>query len=422
MTSFPEQPGASQTVTGSSPAEGSVPSSATPGGSAGAPSPNAPSPSAPSASAPGSPASPGASTVSTSSAASSSKHRSGHLKFDRFELPCVMSHFDIGIIHKIKEFPRGSRKAPKLVLKTSTGNYLLKRRARGKDDAYKVAFCHELQNYLADRKFPLPHLIGTKDENNSMLQLHGQIYELFEFIKGTGYSNTLEQTSDSGKILALFHKLLGDFQSDYTPPQGSYHGSRFVTGSLDKVPETLGKLGVAESGDEIRNICQVLYGAYASATMRVNDLGLDDWPKQIVHSDWHPGNMLFRGNRVVAVIDYDAARVQQRVLDIANGALQFSILGGGDDPTQWPEYVDEGRYKRFLRGYDDVPGCQLSRAELRAIPYLMIEALIAEAAIPIANTGQFARMAGYQFMTMVDRKIKWLQNHAERLAGVLEEG
>jgi Ser/Thr protein kinase RdoA (MazF antagonist) len=358
------------------------------------------------------------------SASTGKIRRTGHLKFDRYELPQVLSNWDIGVIEKLKEFPRGSRKAPKLLIKAGKGTYLLKRRAKGKDDAFKVAFCHELQHYLASKQFPLPHLIGTRTDNNSMLQWGEGTYELFEFIKGIGYDSSLKQTGDSGKTLALFHKLLREFSSEYTPPRGSYHQSRYVSSSLDKVPATLAR--VTEQGsafcDEVSQLCGTLHGYYASAVMRVTDMGMESWPKQIVHSDWHPGNMLFRGSRVVAVIDYDAARIQQRVLDIGNGTLQFSILGGGSDPTQWPDHIDEGRFKRFLRGYDEVPGCQLARAELQAIPWLMTEALIAEAAIPIAATGQFARMAGYQFLKMVECKVRWLHANAERLSGLLEEG
>ena len=101
------------------------------------------------------------------------------------ELAIVLSHFDLGTIEWIKEFPRGSRKAPKLLLRTENGTYLLKRRARGKDDPFKVAFCHQLQLYLAAKQFPLPHLIGTRTENNSMLQFRGATYELFAYVKGT---------------------------------------------------------------------------------------------------------------------------------------------------------------------------------------------------------------------------------------------
>ncbi len=342
--------------------------------------------------------------------------------FSAIELAIVLSYFDTGILEAIQEFPRGSRRAPKLILRGEKGLYLLKRRARGKDDPFKVAFCHALQLYLASRQFPLPHLIGTKRDNNSMLQWKGSIYELFEYIKGTSYDNSLEATADAGKILALFHKLLTEYQPEYEPPQGSYHAARSVAASMEAIPATLAKAEPksVDQADRVREVVQFLHSSYNAAAQRVNEMGLSDWPMQIVHSDWHPGNMLFRGPRVVAVIDYDTARIQQRVIDIANGALQFSIIGGGDDPAQWPDYIDESRFKRFLRGYDSVPNCVLSRAELRTVPPLMIEALIAESVIPIAATGSFQRMEGIGFLLMVERKVRWLQNHAEQLGNVLE--
>lgn len=359
-----------------------------------------------------------ASAVTGQSTGQSMPAGGGRSRFDRDELAIVLSHYDIGVIEAIQEFPRGSRKAPKLLVKTDTGMYLLKRRARGKDDAFKVAFCHAIQLHLAERQFPLPHLIGTRKDNNSMLQWNGQIYELFEYIKGTPYDSSLEATGDSGKILALFHKLLRNFKSKYEPATGSYHSARSVDASMQQIPHTLSKLdpqGFLTHRESIGHLVQFLHASYKDAAKRVEDGGLSEWPSQIVHSDWHPGNMLFRGPRVVAVIDYDAARIQQRILDAANGALQFSILGGGDDPSKWPDYIDESRYKRFLRGYDSVPDAMLSRAELRVIPWLMIEALIAESVIPIAATGSFARMEGVGFMLMVQRKVKWLQKHADAL-------
>jgi len=347
----------------------------------------------------------------------------GREQFEAFELATVLSHYDVGIIQAIQDFPRGSRKAPKLVLRTDAGIYLLKRRARGKEDPFKVAFCHSLQLFLASKQFPLPHLIGTKNENNSMLQWGGATYELFEYIKGSSYDSSLEGTADAGKILSLFHKLLREFNSEYDPPRGSYHESRTVAASMEALPRTLQRKqpeAVQEMGGDFSRLLRFLNDSYNDAAKQVIDAGFNDWPKQIVHSDWHPGNMLFRGPRVVAVIDYDAARVQQRVLDVANGALQFSIIGGGEDPGTWPDYVDESRFKRFLRGYDGVPDAMLSRAELKVIPPLMVEALIAEAVIPIAATGSFARMKGLDFLKMVDRKVRWLQEHADRLSNVLE--
>lgn len=360
---------------------------------------------------------------SGSSHAGSPQPSSTRERFGSRELAIVLSHYDIGTIKTIQDFPRGSRKAPKLILRSSAGTYLLKRRAGGKNDPFKVAFCHNLQLCLARKQFPLPRLIGTKQDNNSMLQLNNYIYELFEFISGTIFDNSPLAATDGGKTLALFHKLLLDYQPQYEPPQGSYHGARCVARSMEAIPSTLAKVdprNATEQADSIQKTIRFLHASYNEAALRVNEMGLSDWPLQIVHSDWHPGNMLFRGSRVVAVIDYDAARIQQRVIDVANGALQFSILGGGEDPATWPSHLDETRFTSFLGGYDSVPGCVVARAELRTVPWLMIEALIAESVIPIAATGSFARMDGVGFLMMVERKVRWLQQRAEDLAHAID--
>lgn len=206
--------------------------------------------------------------------------KGGRQTFAADELAIVLSHYDTGVIDAIREFPRGSRKAPKLVLRTETGLYLLKRRANGKDDAFKVAFCHALQLRLAERQFPLPHLIGTKKDNNSMLQLRDGIYELFEYIKGTSYDNSLEATADSGKVLALFHKLLRDYKPEYEPPTGSYHASRSVAKSFERLPAMLVKLDPeGQRREEMVRLNGFLVEAYNDAAKRVVDAGFDDWPK-----------------------------------------------------------------------------------------------------------------------------------------------
>jgi Ser/Thr protein kinase RdoA (MazF antagonist) len=338
----------------------------------------------------------------------------GREQFGLEELAVVLSHFDIGIVESVNEYPRGSRKAPKLLINAEHGRFLLKRRARGKDDPFKVAFSHAMQLYLAGKQFPLPHLIGTRRDNNSMLQWRGTVYELFEYISGQGYPQTLEATFDSGRTLGLYHKLLLDFRSEWQPSSGSYHAASAVEQGLRMIPSQLSPAG---DSDVVPRL-QFLYESYTQAAQQVEQEGISQWPRQIVHADWHPGNMLFRENYVVAVIDYDAARLLPRVVDVANGALQFSIIGGEEDVSKWPDYLDESRFKRFLRGYDEV--MLLSEAEIRAIPGLMIEALIAEAVFPIAATGSFGRMEGTPFLQMIERKVQWLQRSSAKLVELAE--
>jgi Ser/Thr protein kinase RdoA (MazF antagonist) len=336
-------------------------------------------------------------------------------QFSAEELAVVLSNFDIGTVESVVEFPRGSRKAPKLLIVSEQGKFLLKRRARGRDDPFKVAFTHSLQLYLAAKQFPLPHLIGTKKDNNSMLQWRNGVYELFEYIPGQSFPQTLEATFDAGRVLGLFHKLLEDFKSEWQPPSGSYHAAGAVDQGLRSIAANIPQ---TEENASLQQVIAFLAASYRKGAEKVQTMGIDNWPKQIVHADWHPGNMLFRDAHVVAVLDYDSGRLLPRIIDIANGALQFSIIGGDEDVSKWPEYIDENRFKRFLRGYDEV--MLLSQAEIRTLPPLMIEALIAEAVFPIAATGSFGKVDGVPFLQMVQRKIAWLQKSYDHLVEVAE--
>ena len=334
------------------------------------------------------------------------------------ELAICLSHYDLGSIEDIEEFTRGSRRAPKVVVDCQRGKFLFKRRAKGKDDLAKVAFTHQIQLTLASQNFPLPHLLGTRDDNNSMLVWESGIYEMFEYIVGSGYDASLDATFHSGKILGLYHKLLQDFHSDYRPPTGSYHNAGAIQ---QAIRNTVGSLPMEARppAEELNDTVGALEGAYRSCAAKAEELGLNNWKNQIVHGDWHPGNMLFRDRHIVAVIDYDAARLQQRVIDFANGALQFSILGGADDPATWPAYLDRTRFKRFMLGYDSVN--VISVAELKAVPYLMCEAMIAEGVLPIAATGSFGRLDGFGFLQMVRRKVQWILDHLDELNSVIED-
>ncbi|MBN1942795.1 MAG: phosphotransferase [Phycisphaerae bacterium] len=337
--------------------------------------------------------------------------------FGAEELACCLSHYDLGVVFGIKEFARGSRRAPKVIVECQKGHFLFKRRNKGVEEVKKVAFTHQIQLRLAEQNFPLPHLLGTRDENNSMLVLHDRIYEMQEYIVGSIYDGSLPATEQGGHALGLYHKLLMDFESDFEPVTASYHNAKAIHQAIQKTASALQSR--IETHPPLRETIQFLQNSYYHCAESVNNLGLRDWPMQIVHGDWHPGNMLFQDHLVVAVIDYDTARLQQRVIDLANGALQFSIVGGGANPADWPEHLDLERFGRFLAGYDAVN--VITTDELRAIPFLMCEAMIAEAAIPIAQTGMFGRFDGGDFLTMIQKKVRWIFSHVNELAGIMSD-
>lgn len=328
----------------------------------------------------------------------------GSSTFALGELASVCAHYEVGEIRRVLEYRKGSRRSPKVVLDASTGVYLLKRRARGRDDPYRVAFCHDLQLYLVSRGFPATRLIGTHLKNNSMVQLNGRVYELFEFIEGETFDRTPPPCQHAGELLRLLHGLAREYHSRWPPPAWSYHDDPLVRQRLARVIAR----GVAPAeGRELRR----LYDAAAAAANSFPEAHAPS-SVQLLHGDWHPGNMIFRAGRVVAVVDFDGARTGPVAHDLAAGLLQFSLARVGVDPGAWPDGLDAHRFAAFVRGYRPGP------EGLGALPGLMAEALVAELVGPIALTGSFAGREAAPFIRMTLRKGLWLLENAARLTSL----
>ena len=159
---------------------------------------------------------------------------------------------------------------------------------------------------------------------------------------------------------------------------------------------------------------------YNGSSSLVNQCGFDSWEQQVVHGDWHPGNMLFSDGRIIAVLDFDSVRIAPPVTDLANGMLQFSIVGGRPNPADWPDYFDEAKLVELLNGYREV--VELDAHKVDSLLDLMIETMIAESVLPVAATGFFGNLSGPEFLKMILRKVKWLSKNREKLTGLTWAG
>lgn len=347
---------------------------------------------------------------------------SEHDAFDPAEIVTVCSRYEFGAINRARPYERGSRRSPKMVLDTEAGPVLIKRRAPRHGGAPRVRFCHMIQKKLEHRSYPVAKLLLTRDGATCVYlpDASGQehAYEAFEFVVGKRFDRSAEAAGESGVALARFHRGAADLhlaptpEGGYEPPRTCYHGVELVIHQLGLLGERLG-------GGEHVDVCAALQRSYVDAMRRVDELGFAGWPVQIIHGDWHPGNLVFRDRRVAAVLDLDSARLTPRCIDVAGGALQFSITRKGLDPQAWPEGLDMDRFRAFVRGYDGVEACVLSRAECSALASLMIEALIAEVVIPIVATGRFGAIGPGPMLRMVARKTAWIESNAPEIAEAL---
>lgn len=333
-----------------------------------------------------------------------SQHAAGQRSsFSPGEVASVCAHYELGEVRAVLDFPRGSRRAAKAILDTSSGRYLLKRRQRGRDDPSRVALSHQIQLALLARGFPAPRLIGDREGNNSLVQLNGRVYELFEYVEGEQFDRTPPPCEHAGSLLAEMHALLAGTPLSWEPSRWTFHADEQTRARLR---------AIAAQGHDVA----ALVSLYKRAAVEA-DRGPPAGEDGILHGDWHPGNMIFRAGRVVAVVDFDSARTGPRLHDLANGALQFALARVGLDADQWPDGLDAARFAAFCRGYARIAG----PVRTDAIPALMGEAVIAETAAAIAETGTFGGHDPAPFLRMAARKATWLLDHAPGLAALADQ-
>ena len=343
--------------------------------------------------------------------------------FDLAEVVAVMSHFDIGLIHTVEAFNRGSRQSPKLKIKSDHGEYLLKRRASGKHAPEMVAFSHGVQIHLARQQFPLPHLISTRAENNSMVHRDHGVYGLFEFISGGPFDFARESTFQAGRTMGLFHKLAQSYQPQISmPPRLTYHAHPDIPKAFRNVAVLLKKDNDLDDAQQTQCAAELatLRSLYQDAAAKATATGLETWPKGLVHGDFHPGNCLFTGHHVSAVIDFDSCYHLPHIIDTANAALQFSIRLGQGDPRNWNVALNTSRLHAFIAGYESIR--TLSQAEIDILPDLMIESLICEVMLGLSNRGRLRDFGPPPWLFTVHAKIAWIQEHRDRLMHAIGSG
>ena len=97
--------------------------------------------------------------------------RARRQRFDPRELAIVLSHYDVGVIEQIRRIREAHPNRRRCGSRPATGSTCSSAARRAGTIPYRVAFTHGIQLHLADCGYPVPRLMGTRETNNSMLQV-----------------------------------------------------------------------------------------------------------------------------------------------------------------------------------------------------------------------------------------------------------
>jgi Ser/Thr protein kinase RdoA (MazF antagonist) len=343
-------------------------------------------------------------------------------RFQSREIAQVLSHYDLGVIREIREYRRGSRRAAKLKISADGGDFLLKRRALGRSlerDRERAAAGHAVQHRAAAGGVPVAGLVPLRS-GGTLLQFGERLYELHGWVEGERYDRHAEQSRSAGVGLARMHaafarlELLEELpQGGFTDIDGVRHALELGTQRAFERTPADGRAQLAASIDAIR-----AHVDRVEAKLAVKGLPLQ--PSAICHGDFHPGNTLWSGDQLVAVIDFDSVRYEAIAAEVANAMLQFSVRHRkGEDPLRWPIGLVSENLRGFAAGYARDSAAP-TRVMAPFIPWLMLSAIVAEAMSPIARDGDFAGIPAEPFLQATVRMMDWISERTRAISATLE--
>jgi len=323
----------------------------------------------------------------------------------------ALARWEVGVVTAMAPLPGGSSSSPKWIVQSNRGNLVLKCRAASASDPERIAFAQAFMQAVAARGVPVAMPIASR-AGRGHERVAERAWELFPFIDGERWSRRPGQARSAGEALGHMHAAGLDLVWHGHVQAASSHGNLQVLEALRRVPRAVQRVEPEVDMVALANACETLAEAYTEASATVEEVGYAQFDSQVVHGDFHPGNVIYAGDRVAAVIDFDAARLEPAVVDFANGLMQFACFRGTvTRVATWPAELDPLRLAAFTHAYAR-HGDRALVEQVDMVPPLMIEGCVSEASLPIARRGRFGPAKASEVLHLVARRVNWLRRNA----------
>lgn len=245
---------------------------------------------------------------------------------------------------------------------TVQGRFFVKRRhPRRRQTAEAIQAQHDLIAHLTRSGFPSPRLLPTTT-GQSFLLLDREVYEVGAYIEGEPFDHERpEHLAAAAQTLGWYHRTVEGFAPAalmQQVPLYSREGARSALGRLCDAWQVGSNPSLAPRACELENLADDLaerFDAHGSL------------PQLIIHGDYYAGNLLFDGDRIVGVVDYDKASWQPRVAELAEALIYFaSPRPGYLRHVVYPGVLEWEPFTRFLQVYGQ--DTALGDAEVEALP------------------------------------------------------
>lgn len=276
------------------------------------------------------------------------------------ELQRVLGYYDLGNLRSARRAKRGFVNE-NWVLETTRGRYFLKRRHPHLCNPDVIRAQHALIAHLRGAGFPAPAVVPTAS-GASFLALHGGCYEIQGYIEGAPYDHASPaHFREAALTLGRYHTHVQSFAPQVLRNQGELCSPAILNATLTDLAHAW---ELEQDRDLASIVRQLAAHAVDLATRFADHRAL---PHVVIHGDYYAGNLLFEDDRIIGVVDYDKARWQPRVVEVAEALIYFASPRPGHlKHLVYPGTLNLESLARFLHHY--ARAATLDESEGQALP------------------------------------------------------
>jgi homoserine kinase type II len=259
---------------------------------------------------------------------------------ERRQLSQIADDYGLGRIVAAQGIPAGSVNTH-YRLDSAKGKFLL--RIDEVKSEMEVKREIDLLLYLRKHGFPCPQLIVDR-KGRQYRELAGKCVSLYKYVEGhvrEAHQLTLVQIENVGRVLADLHVIGKGYKKGIE--------NRF---NFERVSDTY-----QEVRDRLPSYFKRIIRTLDEEVAYLEHYLESKLPKGIIHGDLFLDNILLRGEKVVAVLDFEAASRGKYIFDLATAVNALCFDG---------DRYDLKRFEALIGGYESLR--TLSLAEWDAFP------------------------------------------------------
>lgn len=313
--------------------------------------------------------------------------RSSMTRHDASQLKEILAeHYKLGELVEYQQLHLGYCNISYIIWTEAAGRkvtYFMRRYKKG-IRATEIEFEHSVINHLIEQDFDLvARVLPTRDGSTYVERLESEgdrvapiYYAVFGFLPGEDRYTwvsprcTRGELECSAAVLASFHSAVYDLAPA---------GKREEPNILQLLPAIAASIEqwASQAGETVFDACflehlDLIRAAIEGARQAITEQAYAGLVHQVVHCDYHPGNLKFQDKQITGLFDFDWSKVEARCFDVAHALFYFTTSWEGNHDGELR--LDE--VGAFLHAYQEKtreghPAGPLGEAELAILPHLI---------------------------------------------------